>query len=141
MQGPPQVTPPDELPPMPGKLKLIAGVYLLSTIIDAVNLGRYGSARSTFGRLVIELTILLLLCVGSDRMRAVLRFLGVVGVLAGGALVHHGANVGLDHEPGVVAFVYGLVMVIVSGYTVWALGSPDVRAWFRRVRDLAQDED
>lgn len=138
MQGP---TPAADLPPMPGKVKLIAAVYLLSTILDVVNLGRYGSARSTFGRLVIELAILLLLCVGSDRMRSVLRFLGVVGVLAGGTLVHHGATVGLEHELGLVAFVYGLSIVVVSGYTVWALGSPDVRAWYRRVRDLAQDED
>jgi len=126
---------------MPGKVKLIAAVYLLSTIIDAVNLGRFGSARSTFGRLLIELTIVLLLCTGSDRMRAVLRVLGVVGVLAGGVFVQHGATVGLAHEPGLVAFVYGLTLVIVSGYTVWALGSPDVRAWYRRARDLAQDDD
>ncbi len=135
------VTQPDDLPPMPGKVKLIAAIYLLSTIIDLVNLGRYGSARSTFGRVVLELTILLLLCVGSDRVRAVLRLLGVVGVLAGGMLVHHGATIGVEHEPGLVGFVYGLAVVVVSGYTVWALGSPDVRAWFRRVRDLAQDED
>ena len=135
------VTQPDDLPPMPGKVKLIAAIYLLSTIIDLVNLGRYGSARSTFGRVVLELTILLLLCVGSDRVRAVLRFLGVVGVLAGGVLVHNGATIGVEHESGLVGFVYGLAVVVVSGYTVWALGSRDVRAWFRRVRDLAQDED
>jgi hypothetical protein len=141
MPGPEPITPRDELPPMPGKVKLIAAVYLLSTIIDAVNLGRFGSARSTFGRLVIELAIVLLLCTGSDRMRAVLRVLGVVGVLAGGMFVQHGATVGLAHEPGLVAFVYGLTIVLVSGYTVWALGSPDVRAWYRRARDLAQDEE
>lgn len=141
MHGPQPITPRDELPPMPGKVKLIAGVYLLSTIIDAVNLGRFGSARSTFGRLVVELTIVLLLCTGSDRMRQVLRVLGVVGVLAGGLFVRHGAAVGLAHEAGLVAFVYGVTIVITSGYTVWALGSPDVRAWYRRARALAEDED
>lgn len=141
MHGPQPITPRDELPPMPGKVKLIAGVYLLSTILDAVNLGRFGSARSTFGRLVVELTIVLLLCTGSDRMRQVLRVLGVVGVLAGGLFVRHGAAVGLAQEAGLVAFVYGVTIVITSGYTVWALGSPDVRAWYRRARALAEDED
>lgn len=126
---------------MPGKVKLIVAVYALVVIVDAVNLGRYGSPRATFGRLVLELTILLLLCVGSDRMRAVLRAFGVIGVLAGGMIVRHGAIVGLEYEAGLAAFVYGLVMVVTSGYTVWALGSADVRGWFRRARDLAQDED
>lgn len=135
------VTPPDDLPPMPGKVKLIALIYLLATVFDALTIGRYGPAKSSFPRLVIELTILLFVVFGSDRMRAALRFFGVIGVLAGGALVRNGAMIGVEQEAGVVALVYGVVAVVVNGYTVWALGSPDVRTWFRRARDLAQDDD
>lgn len=126
---------------MPGKVKLIVAVYGLAVIVDVVSLGRFGSLRATFGRLVLDLAILLLLCAGSDRTRAVLRGFGIVGVLAGGWIVRHAAIVGVAQDAGLVALVYGLLMVVTSGYTVWALGSADVRVWFRRARDLAQADD
>ena len=56
-------------------------------------------------------------------------------------MVRNGAMIGVEQEAGVVALVYGVVAVVVNGYTVWALGSHDVRTWFRRARDLAQDDD
>jgi hypothetical protein len=126
---------------MPGTVKLIAATWLLATLFDVFTIGRYAPARSTFARLVIELTILLLLCFGSDRIRVALRIIGVVGMIAGGVLIREGATIGIEHEAGLVGVGYGVLLVIVNGYTVWALGSADVRAWFRRARELGQDEE
>ncbi|MBX3251829.1 MAG: hypothetical protein KF901_31915 [Myxococcales bacterium] len=126
---------------MPGKLKVVLGLYAVSLVLNLINQGWVGAA--------LNILVMVFLFKGSDTMRKVVivfaiiglvfSVLGILGLLAlialvsaaesaiteAGGTVSGGAGMG-DVILLALQVAFGIVSAI---YTIWALTRQDVKDW------------
>lgn len=117
---------------MPGKLKVVLGIYAINVVLNILN--------SSYVWAVVGVAIMALLFKGSDTVRKVvivLSVLGLIGSVLGllgiGALLAVLSAAGGEASGGMGPLIIALASIVfglVGGiYTIWALTRQDVKDW------------
>ncbi|MCA9612910.1 MAG: hypothetical protein H6722_06800 [Sandaracinus sp.] len=117
---------------MPGKLKVVLGIYAINVILNILN--------SSWISAIIGVAIMALLFKGSDTMRKVVIVFAVIGLvfsvlglLGIGALLAVLSAAGGEATGGMGDVIIALASIIFglvgSIYTIWALTRQDVKDW------------
>jgi hypothetical protein len=121
---------PDTLPQtMPTKLKAVIAAIALFIPYELWWLNSMGSSARGSVRIGASVLAIVYLARGSDRARAWVRGLSVLGALAGGVLLMQLHGLGFQFGSPLMATMAG--MLAIYAFIFWALGQEDVMRWTR----------
>ncbi len=124
----------DAIPPMPTALKLVIGFFALSFCFDVWIIVTGAATTAQWVRAAIAVGIIVGLVRGSDGVRAIVRALSILGVIAGVIAVLRIVPFIGDAPMGLLAFGLGAGVLAIAGslFTFFVLGLESVQTWMAR---------
>ncbi len=124
----------NDAPPMPVTLKCVLGFFGLGLALNLYTATSGAATTGTWIGLAISIGLIVGLARGNESVRALVRALSILGLLAGvvsGIRLVPYFGMGLDSLVLFGFFAAGLA-VVGSVFTFWALGREDVALWMAR---------